>query len=96
LRYDYFNNERKAMTTTITTDRERFADFIPGGNFIAYGMVHNRLAQDAMRGLEAAAGLFFGEYEDEDTLPHSLIAAYSFLSDLTGETSELYESAIWA
>lgn len=83
------------MTTTTKTDRELFADFIPGGNFIACGMVHNRLTKDAMQGLEAAAGLFFGEYEDEDTLPPALIAAYSFLSDLTGETSELYEAAIW-
>lgn len=83
------------MTTTIITDRDRFADLIPGGNFIAYGMVHARLTSDAMAGLEAAAGLYFGEYEDEDTLPPALVKAYAFLSDLTGETSDLYESAIW-
>lgn len=79
------------------SDRDIFAECIPTGGMFVAGLARRELKDMALRGLEAAAGLWFDEHEDEDALPPELVEAYRFIQFnlIHDDVSDLYSEAIW-
>jgi hypothetical protein len=74
--------------------RQVFQELLPGPGYNPLNGVHRTaLHEDAIKGVEALAALYFDEYEDETELPVTLTNLVRFMDDL-GLTSDLYDEAM--
>lgn len=84
------------------TDRDRFAaahllldgrDLPPAAMFMVR-LEEQNLREDAARGLDALAALWFRENADETDLPVDLVVFYEGFADWLGVTSELLDACL--